>query len=126
MWLFEYDKRFELFAADKFVHYDLEEPLKFPEELRGTVDIAIADPPFLNEVRCISPILDFLSPLPLLSELTRAPTFAGHQPLLRRNPPLPPQTQRQTPPPHLDLRRSSTKGLRLGADRTAEGDDDGG
>jgi hypothetical protein len=56
VWLFEYDKRFELFAADKFVHYDLEEPLKFPEELRGTVDIAIADPPFLNEVRCTSPI----------------------------------------------------------------------
>ncbi|GAA5826705.1 hypothetical protein JCM11251_002862 [Rhodosporidiobolus azoricus] len=49
-WLFEYDARFRLFAADKFVHYDLEEPEKFPEELRGTVDIAIADPPFLNEV----------------------------------------------------------------------------
>ncbi|BGP19633.1 hypothetical protein JCM10213_000090 [Rhodosporidiobolus nylandii] len=49
-WLFEYDARFRLFAGDKFVHYDLEEPDKFPEELKGTVDIAIADPPFLNEV----------------------------------------------------------------------------
>ncbi|GAA5973056.1 hypothetical protein JCM11641_000390 [Rhodosporidiobolus odoratus] len=47
-WLFEYDTRFRLFAHDKFVHYDLEEPEKFPQELRGTVDIAIADPPFLN------------------------------------------------------------------------------
>ncbi|GAA5866073.1 hypothetical protein JCM8547_000586 [Rhodosporidiobolus lusitaniae] len=50
VWLFEYDSRFRLFAGDKFVHYDLEEPERFPEELRGTVDIAIADPPFLNEV----------------------------------------------------------------------------
>ncbi|GAA6009775.1 hypothetical protein JCM10207_004190 [Rhodosporidiobolus poonsookiae] len=49
-WLFEYDSRFRLFAGDKFVHYDLEEPEKYPDELRGTVDIAIADPPFLNEV----------------------------------------------------------------------------
>ncbi|GAA6043101.1 hypothetical protein JCM8097_008423 [Rhodosporidiobolus ruineniae] len=49
-WLFEYDTRFRLFGGDRFVHYDLEEPEKFPEELRGTVDIAIADPPFLNEV----------------------------------------------------------------------------
>lgn len=49
-YLFEYDARFGLVAGDKFVKYDLEDPLKFPEELRGKVDIAIADPPFLNEV----------------------------------------------------------------------------
>lgn len=49
MW--EYDTRFKLVAGDKFVHYNLEEPEQYPDELRGTVDIAIADPPFLNEVR---------------------------------------------------------------------------
>ncbi|GJN93340.1 hypothetical protein Rhopal_006393-T1 [Rhodotorula paludigena] len=49
-YLFEYDARFGLVAGDKFVKYDLEDPLKFPEELRGKVDLAIADPPFLNEV----------------------------------------------------------------------------
>ncbi|KAJ8292091.1 Protein-lysine N-methyltransferase EFM5 [Rhodotorula toruloides] len=49
-WLWEYDTRFKLVAGDKFVHYDLEEPERYPQELRGTVDIAIADPPFLNEV----------------------------------------------------------------------------
>ncbi|TNY17312.1 putative N6-adenine methyltransferase-domain-containing protein [Rhodotorula diobovata] len=47
--LFEYDARFGLVAGDKFVKYDLEEPLEFPEALKGKVDIAIADPPFLNE-----------------------------------------------------------------------------
>lgn len=51
MYLFEYDARFGLVAGDKFVKYDLEEPDVFPQELRGKVHIAIADPPFLNEVR---------------------------------------------------------------------------
>lgn len=47
------------------MHYDLEEPERYPEELRGTVDIAIADPPFLNEVRggvCRLPLLIILTP----------------------------------------------------------------
>ncbi|GAA5879639.1 hypothetical protein JCM1840_000597 [Sporobolomyces johnsonii] len=50
VWLLEYDGRFGLVGQDKFVHYDLEEPDKIPQSLRGTVDIAIADPPFLNEI----------------------------------------------------------------------------
>ncbi|GAA6009170.1 hypothetical protein JCM11491_005779 [Sporobolomyces phaffii] len=49
VWLLEYDGRFGL-LGDKFVHYDLEEPDKIPEALWGSVDIAIADPPFLNEI----------------------------------------------------------------------------
>ncbi|GAA5933445.1 hypothetical protein JCM3775_000696 [Rhodotorula graminis] len=49
VYLFEYDARFGLVAGDKFVKYDLEEPDVFPQELRGKIDIAIADPPFLNE-----------------------------------------------------------------------------
>ena len=49
--LLEFDNRFALVAGRAFVKYDLDEPDIFPEELRGTVDIAILDPPFLNEVR---------------------------------------------------------------------------
>ncbi|GAA5986296.1 hypothetical protein JCM5350_002973 [Sporobolomyces pararoseus] len=49
VWLLEYDGRFGL-LGEKFVHYDLEEPEKIPKDLWGTVDIAIADPPFLNEI----------------------------------------------------------------------------
>ncbi|SGZ24000.1 BQ5605_C023g09678 [Microbotryum silenes-dioicae] len=48
--LLEYDKRFELLDADQFVHYDIDEPEYVPEGIKGTVDIAICDPPFLNEV----------------------------------------------------------------------------
>ncbi|BGP51308.1 Protein-lysine N-methyltransferase efm5 [Rhodotorula kratochvilovae] len=48
-YLFEYDARFGLVAGERFVKYDLEDPDIFPEALRGKVDIAIADPPFLNE-----------------------------------------------------------------------------
>jgi len=51
--LLEYDQRFAVLAPKQFVPYDLDEPNKFPEDLRGTVDIAIVDPPFLNEVRKI-------------------------------------------------------------------------
>ncbi|GAA5849669.1 hypothetical protein JCM5353_001662, partial [Sporobolomyces roseus] len=49
VWLLEYDGRFGL-LGDNFVHYDLEEPDKIPKNLWETVDIAIADPPFLNEI----------------------------------------------------------------------------
>lgn len=48
--LLEYDRRFNVLAPKKFIHYDLDEPDKFPEELRGAVDIVVTDPPFLNEV----------------------------------------------------------------------------
>ncbi|GAA5942634.1 protein-lysine N-methyltransferase [Sporobolomyces koalae] len=49
VWLLEYDGRFGLLGS-KFVHYDLEEPDKIPATLFNSVDIAIADPPFLNEI----------------------------------------------------------------------------
>ncbi|KAM0752024.1 hypothetical protein T439DRAFT_199341 [Meredithblackwellia eburnea MCA 4105] len=51
--LLEYDSRFEVFAGKKFVKYDLDEPDKVPEDLKGKVDLAIVDPPFLNEVRAV-------------------------------------------------------------------------
>lgn len=34
-----------------FQKYDLYDPENFDERLRGTVDIAVIDPPYLNEVR---------------------------------------------------------------------------
>lgn len=49
-YLFESDKRFALFAQEQFIHYDLEEPENFPEDLLEAFDIAIVDPPFLNYV----------------------------------------------------------------------------
>ena len=33
-----------------FVRYDLEEE-NVPEDIKGTVELAIVDPPFLNEVK---------------------------------------------------------------------------
>ncbi|CDZ96375.1 Uncharacterized conserved protein [Phaffia rhodozyma] len=72
--LFEYDDRFEILPVvgrtrkerrerkesgrdtqgigkdeGGFVKYDLYEPLKWGEGLRGTVDLAVIDPPYLNE-----------------------------------------------------------------------------
>ncbi|KAL8292740.1 hypothetical protein RQP46_001352 [Phenoliferia psychrophenolica] len=48
--LLEFDQRFALMAGRSFVRYDLDEPDVFPEELRGSVEIAVLDPPFLNEI----------------------------------------------------------------------------
>lgn len=49
--LLEFDSRFALLDPRRFVKYDLDEPDHIPESLKGTVDICVADPPFLNEVR---------------------------------------------------------------------------
>lgn len=97
-WLWEYDTRFKLVAGDKFVHYNLEEPEQYPEELRGTVDIAIADPPFLNEV---SPGSLFSLGAQVLTR--RRNLISGDEPLLCDHPALAPQAERQAHPPHLDL-----------------------
>ncbi|ESK82288.1 n-6 adenine-specific dna methyltransferase 2 [Moniliophthora roreri MCA 2997] len=40
--LLEFDKRFSVLDPKRFIPYD--------ESLRGTVDVAVVDPPFLNEV----------------------------------------------------------------------------
>lgn len=51
--LLEYDQRFAIAAASfdggHFVHYDLEED-NIPDAIKGSVELAIIDPPFLNEV----------------------------------------------------------------------------
>ena len=49
--LLEYDQRFAVLSPKQFVPYDLDEPDVFPESLKGSVEIAVVDPPFLNEVR---------------------------------------------------------------------------
>ncbi|PRP74040.1 hypothetical protein PROFUN_11913, partial [Planoprotostelium fungivorum] len=46
--LFEYDKRFS-FYKEKFVFYDYIEPTNLPQELKGSFDFIIVDPPFLSE-----------------------------------------------------------------------------
>jgi EEF1A lysine methyltransferase 1 len=49
-YLFEVDTRFEaLSAGGTFIKYDLNEPDLFPKNLSGTMDIAVVDPPYLNE-----------------------------------------------------------------------------
>lgn len=44
----EFDTRFEIYGED-FIFYDYKEPLKFPENLKNSFDIVIADPPFLSD-----------------------------------------------------------------------------
>ena len=45
--VFEFDKRFEVFG-DKFVFYDYNYPKNLPTELLGQCDVILIDPPFLN------------------------------------------------------------------------------
>lgn len=51
--LLEYDQRFAVAAASsgggQFVHYDLEAD-NIPDTIKGTVELAVVDPPYLNEV----------------------------------------------------------------------------
>lgn len=58
--LLEYDHRFESFAGSAYTHYNLYEPeANLPEELIGSVDVAVCDPPFLNAAtnECIAKTL---------------------------------------------------------------------
>ncbi|KAF8179117.1 putative N6-adenine methyltransferase-domain-containing protein [Pholiota molesta] len=48
--LLEYDQRFAVLSPRQFIPYDIDEPEDVPECLNGTVEIVVADPPFLNEV----------------------------------------------------------------------------
>ncbi|KAF9466958.1 putative N6-adenine methyltransferase-domain-containing protein [Collybia nuda] len=63
--LLEYDQRFAVLAPKKFIPYDLDEPDDFPEVLRGSVDVVVVDPPFLNETtnkKIIKTVLQILHP----------------------------------------------------------------
>lgn len=52
IYLFEYDKRFELLSGkDHFGFYDYNEPANFRDDLKGKVDRLLIDPPFL-EAEC--------------------------------------------------------------------------
>lgn len=48
IYLLEYDTRFEVFRSE-FVQYDLQQPLRIPQALKGKFDRIICDPPFLSE-----------------------------------------------------------------------------
>ena len=49
--LLEYDQRFAVLSPRQFVPYDIDEPEDVPAALNGAIEIVVADPPFLNEVR---------------------------------------------------------------------------
>lgn len=51
--LLEFDQRFAVLSPKQFIPYDLDEPDIFPESLKGSVEFAVVDPPFLNEVKPI-------------------------------------------------------------------------
>ncbi|KAF8479438.1 putative N6-adenine methyltransferase-domain-containing protein [Gautieria morchelliformis] len=50
--LLEYDRRFSIVAGSNFVHYDLDHALSFlhAEDLGGSQDVVVVDPPFHSEV----------------------------------------------------------------------------
>ncbi|KAK4700440.1 EEF1A lysine methyltransferase 1, partial [Phenoliferia sp. Uapishka_3] len=48
--LWEFDERFGLLRKENFVKYDLNNPEEFPEEWKGSVELAVVDPPFMNEI----------------------------------------------------------------------------
>ncbi|KAF9051102.1 hypothetical protein BDZ89DRAFT_939893, partial [Hymenopellis radicata] len=48
--LLEVDQRFAVLAPKHYIHYDLDEPDVYPPSLKGAVDVAVVDPPFLNEI----------------------------------------------------------------------------
>lgn len=66
--LLEYDQRFAVLSPKQFVPYDLDEPNIFPESLKGSVELAVVDPPFLNEVNHTSFSLNTL--LIILAKVT--------------------------------------------------------
>lgn len=50
IYLFEFDKRFELLSgAQHFGFYDYNQPLNFRDDLKGKVDRLLIDPPFLEK-----------------------------------------------------------------------------
>ena len=48
LFVFEFDKRFDVFQTD-FVFYDFKEPLEFDKDLLKSFDFLIIDPPFLSQ-----------------------------------------------------------------------------
>lgn len=78
--LLEFDQRFAVAAASSggghFIHYDLEED-KLPNTVKGTVELAVVDPPFLNEVSLRTTFLR--RPLMAVHTGHKPPYIAGSQ-----------------------------------------------
>ncbi|KAF9434799.1 EEF1A lysine methyltransferase 1 [Entomortierella beljakovae] len=57
LFLFEFDTRFDVYGR-QFIHYDYSKPIEFrlSEELKGSVDMIVVDPPFLSE-ECLTKTL---------------------------------------------------------------------
>lgn len=47
--VFEYDRRFGDTYGDLFCYFDFNHPERIPEELRGSFDYVMADPPYLDD-----------------------------------------------------------------------------
>ncbi|CAM9122194.1 unnamed protein product [Pylaiella littoralis] len=73
VYIFEYDRRFDQAYPESFVFYDFNEPLAVPDELRGSVDYILMDPPYLN-TECIG---KFLETADVIARRPRAATAAG-------------------------------------------------
>ena len=63
---FEFDKRFGELWNHEYVFYDFNEPFAVPEELKGTFDFIMADPPYLNAktMSAFSKTMDILAKTP--------------------------------------------------------------
>lgn len=60
IYLFEYDRRFELLAGkEHYFFYDYAKPLQFSDKVKGKINRLLIDPPFLNDecqINCMSHI----------------------------------------------------------------------
>ena len=78
--LLEYDQRFAVLSPKQFIPYDLDEPDIFPESLKSSIELAVVDPPFLNEVNHASfsskHFADFLSRSPIARSFKRSVKFS--------------------------------------------------
>lgn len=107
--LLEYDQRFAVAAASssggRFVHYDLEAD-NIPNTIKGTVELAVVDPPYLNEVGSIEL---------LLKVCLHDRRIAGHEPALgKRTPTTSSPYQRQARPHYIHFRCVFVRSLWLG------------
>ncbi|KAG5651765.1 hypothetical protein H0H81_007547 [Sphagnurus paluster] len=104
--LLEFDERFRVLAPNKFIHYDLNEPDVFPENLRESFDVIVIDPPFLNEATnkgVIQTILQIIKPNDGKLILLTAPSIERILHALYDKPPIGPLRLTALEPEHREL-----------------------
>lgn len=101
--MLEFDERFIVLAPSKVIHYDLDEPDVFPEDLRRDVDVVVVDPPFLNETtnrKLIQTIRQILHPQRGKLILITAPSIESVLHQLYNEPPIGPLRLTSLDPEH--------------------------